>query len=392
VLVPTRELAQQVADEFLRFSYYKNLRVATVYGGVGINPQILSVQRSDVVVGTPGRILDLLERRALDLRHVGFLVLDEADRMLDMGFIDDVKDIIRHCPRERQTMLFSATISRDIAELSRNYMSNPVNVSVESYVDPKKLKQVFYDIHDDKMKFSLMLHLLKSERAGLVMVFCNTQHTTDFIARNLQKQGIDALAIHGGFSQAKRNQTMEKFHEGKVGVLVCTDVAARGLDIPDVSHIYNYDIPRDPKSYVHRIGRTARAGKEGIAINILGSKDYDNFSAVKRENDVKIERVDLPDFERVRFNHGHDHSNDRHTHGRGRLDGGRQRGFDFGRDNARGGGQRGHSSSGSGFRKREDSERDTGRQGCGSSRPRFKKRFSGNRGGAQGRGFSHRRN
>ncbi|MGV8131254.1 MAG: DEAD/DEAH box helicase, partial [Candidatus Pacearchaeota archaeon] len=292
ILTPTRELAEQIGKNLSRYSKHVGLRVLEIYGGVSIEPQKHALRTADIVVGTPGRVLDHLRNASLDLRKIKFLVLDEADRMLDMGFIDDVRDIVKHCPRDRQTLLFSATISRDIAELSRDYMNSPVKISVESYVDPKKLKQVYYDIYEDKQKFSLLVHLLKSERAGLVMVFCNTQHTTDFIAKNLQKQGIESLAIHGGFSQAKRDAAMEKFQKAKVSVLVCTHVAARGLDIGDVSHVYNYDLPRDPKSYVHRIGRTARAGKEGIAINILGSRDHENFSAVLRNNDVQIERVD----------------------------------------------------------------------------------------------------
>jgi ATP-dependent RNA helicase DeaD len=210
------------------------------------------------------------------------------------------------------------------------------------------------------------------------MVFCNTQHTTDFIAKNLIKQGIDSLAIHGGFSQAKRDAAMDKFQKAKVAVLVCTDVAARGLDIGDVSHVYNYDIPKDPKSYVHRIGRTARAGKEGIAINILGSRDHENFSAVLRNNDVEIERVDVPQFEKLRFDHGHDHSGDRHMHGRGREGGRGNGGGRFGgRGRSNGGGNR---------------DRDSGRDSSGSGerssgdRPRFKKRF-GNGGGNRSGGF-----
>ncbi|MCX6706846.1 MAG: DEAD/DEAH box helicase, partial [Candidatus Woesearchaeota archaeon] len=256
VLTPTRELAEQNTISLKKFSRHCPLNFVSVYGGVSINPQIHDLRMADVVVGTPGRILDHLERRTIDFSRVKILVLDEADRMFDMGFIDDVEQIISQCPRERQTLLFSATISDDIVRISRRYMNNPERVSAESYVDPAKLTQSYYDVADN-MKFSLLVHLLKHEHAGLVMVFCNTQKTTDFVANNLQVAGISAQAIHGGLSQAKRNRVMEQFHAKRVYVLVCTDVAARGLDIKGVSHVYNYDIPKESKQYIHRIGRTA---------------------------------------------------------------------------------------------------------------------------------------
>lgn len=300
VLVPTRELADQVAMALRQFSMYKPLEILDIYGGVAIEPQIHRLRKADVVVGTPGRILDHLKRRTIDLNQLKILVLDEADRMLDMGFIEDVKKIIRNCPKKRQTLLFSATISRDIVKLAEDYMNNPVEVQAESYVDPLKLSQIYYSV-EDGMKFSLLVHLLKKEHPGLVMVFCNTQRNTDFVANNLQRQGIKALAIHGGLSQNKRSNVMELFHSKEIAVLVCTDVAARGLDIKGVSHVYNYDIPREPKQYIHRIGRTARAGKEGMAINLLASRDYDNFTAVLRSNEVNVAEQKLPEFERVQI-------------------------------------------------------------------------------------------
>src|SRR3989344_9072799 len=195
IMTPTRELAEQVADSLIKFSSSYNFEVAAVYGGVSIEPQMRRLRYADVVVGTPGRILDHLERRTLDLRNVKTLVLDEADRMLDMGFIDDVQQIIENCPRERQTFLFSATISHDIELIAKKYMRNPEYIALESYVDPSKLKQVYYDVPQD-MKFSLLLHLLKHEHKGLIMIFCNTQRNTDFIADNLTRYEIDATAIH----------------------------------------------------------------------------------------------------------------------------------------------------------------------------------------------------
>ncbi|MHC1623215.1 MAG: DEAD/DEAH box helicase [Candidatus Methanospirareceae archaeon] len=299
VLAPTRELAQQDAAALGDFSKYKPLRIVAVFGGMSINPQIEQLRTADVVIGTPGRLLDHIRRRTLGLSKVNTLVLDEADRMLDMGFIDDVKKIIRECPRERrQTLLFSATISAEVARLARRYLNEPVSVSAEDRVDPKKLTQVYYDVPDN-LKFSLLVHLLNHEKAGLVMVFCNTRLNTDFVANNLKAAGIKALAIHGGLTQDKRNRVMKQFHARDIGVLVCTDVAARGLDIPGVSHIYNYDIPKDSNDYIHRIGRTARAGKEGIAISILASRDYDSFRRVMRLKDVTITEERLPEAKKV---------------------------------------------------------------------------------------------
>ena len=300
VLTPTRELAQQVAAALREFAKYKPLRIVSVFGGVSINPQIERLRTADVVIGTPGRILDHIGRRTLDLRTVNILVLDEADRMLDMGFIQDVKMIIKECPRDRQTLLFSATISHEIALLARKYMKEPISVSAEAYVDPKKLTQFYYDVPDN-MKFSLLVHLLNHEKAELVMVFCNTRSNTDFVANNLKAAGIRAQGIHGGLTQDKRDKIMKQFHAHDLHVLVCTDVAARGLDIPDVSHIYNYDIPMYSKDYIHRIGRTARAGKGGIAINILASRDYDSFRRVMKNNEITITEERMPEVKKVRI-------------------------------------------------------------------------------------------
>ncbi len=352
ILTPTRELAQQVAKDIMAFSRYKPLSVSAIYGGVSISPQMHELRNADVVVGTPGRILDHLERNSINLTRVNILVLDEADRMLDMGFIDDVKQIIGECPKERQTLLFSATMSQDINELAYRYMKAPVKISTESYVDKSLLTQVYYDVPDN-MKFSLLVHLLKSEISGSAMVFCNTQRNTDAVAKNLTKNGINALAIHGGFSQAKRTHTMMQFHRKSFDVLVCTDVASRGLDIKGVTHIYNYDIPKDSKDYIHRIGRTARAGAEGKAINLLSSRDHDNFSAVLRGNDSHIQREEVPEIERVQVSW---QSNDRDSRG------GNSRGGRFGR-----GGRGGRGQGGSGNR----SERDD-RQGR-SRRPSFRR-------------------
>ncbi len=300
ILNPTRELAVQVAEALKDFSKHKKLKVVVVYGGVSINPQIDQLKTADIVVGTPGRILDHLHRQTMDLRNVKTLVLDEADIMLDMGFIDDIKMIIRACPKQRQTLLFSATIPPDIDRLIKHNMNNPIKVSAEVYVDPSKLTQMYYDVSDNQ-KFSLLVHLLKHEESKLVMVFCNSRDNVDFVANNLKANGIKAMAIHGGFSQDKRSRTMGRFVDQNVRVLVCTDVAARGLDIPEVSHVYNYDIPNDSKQYIHRIGRTARAGHEGKAVNILAHRDHDNFSFVLRDNAVEIPKEPTPNVERAKI-------------------------------------------------------------------------------------------
>jgi len=298
ILTPTRELAEQVAKSIRDFGKNKKLNVLAIYGGVSIGPQINKMGMADVVVGTPGRILDHINRRTMRLDKVKFLVLDEVDRMLDMGFRRDVEKIIRECPTKRQTMMFSATISADLDYLAKKYTKQPVEIAVESHVDPTKLKQVYYDVPDNQ-KFSLLVNLLKNEDADLVMVFCNTRRNVDFIAENLIKNGIAAKAIHGRIEQKKRIKILEEFHHKGVGVLVCTDVAARGLDIKGVSHVYNYDSPIESKDYIHRIGRTARAGEEGKAITILASRDYENFRKLLHATEIKIDAKDLPQMERI---------------------------------------------------------------------------------------------
>ncbi len=373
ILTPTRELAEQVKGSLKELSQQKQLKVISVYGGVSINPQIHDLTKAEVVVATPGRFLDHLQRRTVDTRKVKLLVLDEADRMLDMGFIDDVEKIIRVCPTKRQTMFFSATISPRIKDLANRYMKNPINVSAKNQVDPSKLKQVYYDVTRN-LKLSLLLHLLGQEESGLVMVFCNTRHNTDFVVKNLKANKISAIAIHGGLSQNKRTNTMDMFNNAKVGVLVCTDVAARGLHIDNVSHIYNYDIPKDPKDYVHRIGRTARAGEKGKVINLLCDLDYDNFSRILNEyRSFTIENLERPYLEKIPLV---------------RVDNPRRMGGrrPFGRDNRRDGGNRrsnAHGRSGGGPRPSNDRRP----SGSGSSRPRHlgPRRSSGGRGYSGGR-------
>lgn len=392
ILTPTRELAEQVCQALRGFSKFKGLRVTPIYGGVAMSPQIEALERAEIVVGTPGRILDHLRQGTLNLKKVNSLVLDEADRMLDMGFIEDVETIISQCPKERQTFLFSATISSDISHIAKKHMINPIDISAEEMVDPSKLKQIFYDVPSNQ-KFSLLVHLLKKEHAGLVMIFCNTRHNADFVAHNLMKNHIDATAIHGGLTQSRRSKIMELFKSSSVHALVCTDVAARGLDIEGVSHVYNYDSPKTSKEYIHRIGRTARAGKDGIAISIVSNRDYENFNEVIADSDIKIEQIALPaDIERAFMQIDIRGERDRgFSGGRGRG-GGRGfggRGFG-GRGGGRGfGGRSGGRSFGGRGRERSDGD---GERKFGSGYQRHGAsgggRSFGGRSGGGSRGFS----
>ncbi len=301
ILTPTRELAEQVKDSLRQISNQKHLNIIAVYGGVSINTQIHELPRAEVVIATPGRLLDHIKRRTINTSKIRLLVLDEADRMFDMGFIKDVERIIKTCPTKRQTLFFSATISSCVNNLANRYMIEPVKIFATKMVDPDKLKQFYYNVPKN-MRLSLLVHLLRHEKSGLVMVFCNTRRGVDFVVKNLRANKIKAVAIHGGLSQNKRTQTIESFNNAKVDVLVCTDVASRGLHIDNVSHIYNYDIPKDAKDYVHRIGRTARAGEEGKVINLLSDIGHDNFSRVLSEyRTFSIKNLERPYFEKIIF-------------------------------------------------------------------------------------------
>jgi len=301
VLTPTRELAEQVKDELIKFSHEKPLSIITIYGGVAMGPQIDALPTADVIVATPGRLLDHMERGNIDLSHIKLLALDEVDRMLDMGFIDDVEKILKQCSEDHQTLFFSATIMPRIKKLVSKFLKDPIEIRAGKQVDPSKLKQVYYDVSKG-MKFALLVHLLKNEKSDLVMVFCNTRRNTDFVVKNLKLNGVKAVAIHGGLTQNKRSNTLSNFNDGKTEVLVCTDVAARGLHIDNVSHVYNYDLPNNPEDYIHRIGRTARAGEEGKVINTLCELDFDNFSRILNDyRDMKVDKVDSPKTERVKI-------------------------------------------------------------------------------------------
>lgn len=343
ILEPTRELAEQVKKAVRQFYKYTNIKVGSIYGGVAIEPQIKELERAEVVIGTPGRVMDHLKRDTLQPDNLKVFVLDEADRMLDMGFIDDVEDIIKQMPKKRQTLLFSATIDADISHLAKRYTKDAVEVSAEQYVDPSKLTQFFYEV-EPHLKFSLLVHLLHEEKSKLVLVFCNTRRNADFVSKNLKFSGIDAIAIHGGFSQNKRTRAMDQFtSENKTFVLVCTDIAARGLDIKGISHVYNYDIPKDSKDYIHRVGRTARAGKEGKAISLLTQRDFENFRKVLKNPDLDLKQEQVPQINRVPIKWFDE--DEKRSFGN-RFRGPRGRGNFGGRDTRREGGR--------GFRSRDD--------------------------------------
>jgi len=303
VIAPTRELAQQIYQEIKKFSKYCPLNASIIYGGVSMQPQINSLKTAQIVVGTPGRLNDHIRRRNINFSNVKFLVLDEADKMVEMGFIQDVIEIIKQLPKKRQTILFGATISDEILMLKSKYMIEPKTVKLQLQVESDLLDQFYYDLQPGE-KFSYLVHLLRKETQKLVIIFCNTRHQTDNLSKNLKKQGLDAKAIHGGLSQNKRLEVISGFHKGRPVILVATAVAARGLDIKNVTHIYNYDLPKDPQEYIHRIGRTARAGEKGMAITLLTDRDHEFFRAILGKYPIKIQKLDKERFERVTYDSG----------------------------------------------------------------------------------------
>jgi ATP-dependent RNA helicase DeaD len=301
VLTPTRELCIQVSDVFFDFGNNIGIKTASIYGGVGIEPQIENISKSEIVVGTPGRLLDHIRRGTLDLKNIDFLVIDEIDKMLEMGFIDDVEKIINKTPKSRQTLMFSATILKNIDRLMRKHLNNPIVISTKYYVDKNKLKQVYYDIYNQNNKFSLLLHLIKKNKSDLSIVFCSTRIEAESVSNNLRNHRINASAIHGGMTQKRRIQSLNSLKNNKTDVLVATDVAARGLDIKNVTHIYHYDVPKTSTDYVHRIGRTARAGKSGTTITLLTERDHDNFRRVQSNDDLEIKKAVYPEFKKVLY-------------------------------------------------------------------------------------------
>jgi ATP-dependent RNA helicase DeaD len=276
--------------------------IKPIYGGVPIEPQTMGLRNADIVVGTPGRILDHVNRRTINLAHVRFLVVDEADRMLDMGFIEDVEKIINLTPKTRQTMLFSATIPDPVFRISKRYMRNPIRIRTQKYVRADLLNQVYYDVMDNE-KFSLLVHLIKKEDPKLAMIFCGRRTTSDAVYKNLVSNGVNAKVIHGGLEQEKRERIMREMHAGNIRILVATDVASRGLDIKGVTHIFNYDVPEKSDDYIHRIGRTARVGKSGKAITLLSPSDHQNFRRILQDNpEISVQKGEKEHFSKIPFN------------------------------------------------------------------------------------------
>src|SRR3989339_362203 len=283
ILVPTRELAEQVANEFRKFSN-KKLKIFSAYGGVSIEEHVKKIVNADVVVATPGRLLDLMNRNAVDLTKIETLVIDEFDRMLDMGFVPDVDLIVKKCPTKRHTMLFSATDSKKISSIVQEYVTNP--------------KRIFAQAHVEASKLSLLVYLLNDKKPDSSIVFCSTRTDTDFVGKGLESLGFNVKILHGGLDQKKRTRILKEFHKN-AGILVCTDVASRGLDIKNVNYIFNYDIPRTREGYIHRIGRTARAGKGGHAISIISTKDMPLFRQILEIKEFEIEEKELPFLEKI---------------------------------------------------------------------------------------------
>jgi ATP-dependent RNA helicase DeaD len=339
ILAPTRELALQNAGELKKFSRVKGLRIECIYGGVSMGPQISGLRYSEIVVGTPGRIMDHMRRGTLKLDNVKIFVLDEADRMIDMGFIEDIETIERNLPKERQTLLFSATMPYELKSVRERFTKNPKEIITDTKVKEEYLKQYYCDV-DRKVKFSVLVHLIKKEAPKLAMIFCNSRRETEIVARNLCNNGISATSLHGGLSQQRREHIVGEFHKGLIRILVATDVAARGLDFKDITHIFNYSVPPNPEDYVNRIGRTARAGQSGKAIILLTREDFDSFSRIINNFSFDIQQIDysadnirmLP-FRRLEFQEHSDrrgsfrHHEDR-EYGRRRYER-RQRGFIF---------------------------------------------------------------
>jgi ATP-dependent RNA helicase DeaD/ATP-dependent RNA helicase RhlE len=269
VLVPTRELAQQVTDELRSVAKPKGLRIAPVYGGVPLKSQAAKAREAHVVVATPGRLEDLVQRRLLALDRIRILVLDEADRMLDMGFKPQVDKLVRRVPRNRQTMFFSATLDGEVGELARAYTSSPSRFSAELPADRAvgEIEHRFVPVDPSTKVETLVEHL--EGTTGLTLVFVRTKRGADRLVKRLRRHGVEAGALHGDMSQSLRRRALERFDNGKVPVLVATDVAARGLDIDDVEHVVNFDPPEEDKGYLHRTGRTGRAGRSGVAVTFV---------------------------------------------------------------------------------------------------------------------------
>jgi len=298
IVTPTRELAAQIHESVLEYGKHLNLRSTVVFGGVKINPQMMKLRRGvEILVATPGRLLDLHKQNAISFNDVEVLVLDEADRMLDMGFIHDIKRIISLMPKKRQNLLFSATFSNDIRHLARGLLNNPVEIDVAPQnTTATKVEQKIHPV-DKGRKAALLSHLIRSEGWHQALVFSRTKHGANKLVKLLERDNIHAAAIHGNKSQAQRTKALAEFKKGKVQILVATDIAARGIDIDQLPQVVNFDLPNVPEDYVHRIGRTARAGSSGHAVSLVSADEIKQLSDIERLIKSKIEREEVEGFE-----------------------------------------------------------------------------------------------
>ena len=284
IVAPTRELAAQIDESVRSFAKHLHLRCVTIFGGVGETPQIQAVRRgADILVATPGRLLDLMAQRHVSLADVKFVVLDEADRMLDMGFLPQIRKVIAALPKERQTLLFSATLSKDIERIASEMLRNPETVEIGRRTNPAEtVEQSLYPVPKSR-KVDLLLHLLRDKNLDSVLVFSRTKHGADKIARKLAQAKVTAATLHSNRSQGQRTAALAAFRAGRVRVLVATDIAARGIDVAGISHVVNFDFPPQPEDYVHRIGRTGRAEAVGDAISFVTGEDEANVRALEKQ-------------------------------------------------------------------------------------------------------------
>ncbi len=298
VLTPTRELAQQVGQSFRRYGQYLPLHTVIAYGGVSINPQLEAIEQGvDILVATPGRLIDLLSREAIDLSQLAFFVLDEADRMLDMGFVDDIKRILRSVPDSRQTLLFSATFDDAIFKLSQQLLNNPLLIEVdERNAAASQVKQIAYEV-DKARKREITSYLIGANNWHQVLVFTRTKQGADDLAKEMCKDGLKTEAIHGDKSQGARERALEGFKNGSIRVLVATDVASRGLDIQQLKYVINYELPYNAEDYIHRIGRTGRAGETGLAITLLSADETWLLDEIHKILDTHLMQQWLPGYE-----------------------------------------------------------------------------------------------
>jgi len=295
VLTPTRELAVQVAEELNKIGQYNGVRTIPIYGGQDIERQIRALKKKpQMIVATPGRFMDHMRRKTIRLNEIKMVILDEADEMLNMGFIEDIETILKEIPEGRQTLLFSATMPKQIQNLANNFMVNPELVSIKSKeLTVPNIEQQYVEVNE-KQKFDSLCRLLDVHSPELAIIFGRTKRRVDELVEALNKRGYGAEGIHGDLNQRKRDSVLKKFKEGEIDILVATDVAARGLDISGVTHVYNFDIPQDPEGYVHRVGRTGRAGKTGIAITFVNPREIPFLRTIEKVTKRKIIRKSIP--------------------------------------------------------------------------------------------------